>query len=465
MSKKIPVHQGHFLLGSTDFADSPPRFLLHLAENYGEIVEFKFAHLRFVMVSSPELVREVLVTKAKQFRKAHRDVDILSKFIGKGLVTSDGDHHKKQRKLTQPAFHARRIAEYGQVMVDYTAAMLDNWQTGEVRDISDEMFKLTMYIVCKTIFDVDKDTMAGQAERIGEAMHILQDISNRDFNSAISWPEWVPTKMNRKRKQERRVIYGTIADLVAARRATAGADGLIQDKGDLLSMLLLTQDEDNNFMTDIELRDELVTLFTAGHETTSNALTWTWYLLSQHPEVVTKLQTEIDQVLNGRLPTFADLPNLPYTDMVIKEAMRLYPPAWTLNGREANEDVMIGDYLIKKDTYVFVAPYVLHRLGQYFPDPERFDPERFTPENEAQMEKYSYIPFGGGPRVCIGNMFAMMEARLILATMLQRFELELLPEQIVEINPQVTMSAKYGLRMQVQKRTAVRREERVLAAV
>lgn len=467
MSKPIPQHKGRSFLGSTDFVESPPHFLLKLGQQYEEIIEFNFAHLRFVMVTSPELVREILVTKAKHFRKAKRDVDIMSKFIGMGLVTSDGAHHQKQRKLAQPAFHVRRIAEYGDVMVDYTADMLDQWQVGEVRDISDEMFKLTMYIVTKTIFDVDKDAMVGQAERIGEAMHHLQAITNGDFNRVILWPEWVPTKSNRIRKQERQVLDDTIADLVATRRATAGADGLIQDKGDLLSMLLLSQDEDNNFMTDTELRDELVTLFTAGHETTSNALTWTWYLLSQHPEVMAKLQAEIDSVLGTRLPTMNDLPSLPYTEMVIKEAMRLYPPAWTLNGREANEEVMIGDYLIEKDTYIFVAPYVMHRLERYFPEPERFDPERFSPENEAQMEKYSYIPFGGGPRVCIGNAFAMMEARLILATMVQRFEFELLPEQVVEINPLITMSAKYGLRMRLKARqaTAEAAKEARLAAV
>lgn len=455
MSKPIPHHQGSSLLGSTEFVDSPPNFMLYLARTHGEIVSFSFAHMRFVMVSGPELVREVLVSKAKKFRKAKRDVDILSKFIGRGLVTSNGDHHKKQRRLAQPAFHTRRIAEYADVMATYTADMLTDWRPGEIRDVSDEMFKLTLYIVCKTIFNVDKDEMAGQAERIGQAMHKLQDITNHDFNAAVNWPEWVPTKMNRTRKRERRVLKNVIDDLVAARRATAGADGRIADSGDLLSMLLLTQDEDNQFMTDTELQDELVTLFAAGHETTSNAMTWAWYLLSQHPEIVTKLQAELDEVLNGRLPTFEDLPNLRYTQMVIKEAMRLYPPAWVLNGREPIEDVLLGDYLIEKGTYIFVAPYVMHRLERHFPEPEIFDPERFTPENEALMEKYSYIPFGGGPRICIGNSFAMMEAQLILATMAQQFDLALLPEQTVEINPQVTMSAKHGLKMQVLARQEI----------
>ena len=459
MSKPIPFHRGKFLLGSTDFMDSPPKFMLYLAEKYGEIVAFNFGHIRFVMVSNPDLVREILVTKARKFKKEKRDIEILSKFIGRGLVTTNGAHHKKQRKLAQPAFHTTRIAEYADVMAEYTADMLDEWRPGAVYDVSEEMFKLTMYIVCKTMFNVDKDAMAGQAERIGEAMHHLQAISNDDFNSIVQWPDWVPIKKNRLRKKERRVLDNTIGELVAARRATAGANGLIEDSGDLLSMLLLTQDEDNQFMADTELRDQLVTLFAAGHETTSNAMTWTWYLLSQHPEIMGKLQAEIDEVLDGRLPTFQDLPNLPYTEMVIKESMRLYPPAWVLNGREPLEDIMIGDYLIEKGTYIFVSPYVMHRLGHHFPDPERFAPERFTAENEAQIEKYSYIPFGGGPRICIGNSFAMMEAQLILATMAQRFDFTLMPDQEIEINPQVTMSAKYGLRMRVADRQKMRQAD------
>jgi cytochrome P450 len=217
-------------------------------------------------------------------------------------------------------------------------------------------------------------------------------------------------------------------------------------------MLLLARDDERQSMSDNQVRDELVTLFAAGHETTSNALAWSWYLISQHPVVEAKLHQEIDAVLNGRLPTLEDLPDLPYTEMVLKEAMRLYPPAWTLNTRQAVEDTIVSDYLVPKDRLIFVAPYVMHRRPEFFPEPERFDPQRFTPENEKALPRYAYIPFGAGPRVCIGNAFAMMEAHLILATIAQRFRLELDPEQEVEINPLITLSPKYGLKMRVVKR-------------
>jgi len=313
------------------------------------------------------------------------------------------------------------------------------------------MMSLTMFVVAKTLFNADMDEMAGQAKTIGHAIEELQAISNSEYKAIFNWPEWIPTPKNRRRKKSRNVIYSTIDNLIAERRATA-VNGRVADTGDLLSMLLLAQDEDGRTMNDNQVRDELVTLFAAGHETTSNALAWTWYLLSQHPDVEAKLHREVDTVLDGRLPTLQDLPNLPYTEMVLKESMRLYPPAWTLSARQAVEDTTVGDYLIPKDRLIFVAPYAVHRRPQFFPEPERFDPERFTPENEKKLPRYAYVPFGAGPRVCIGNSFAMMEAHLILVTIAQRFRLELDPDQEIELNPLITLSPKYGLKMRVIKR-------------
>jgi cytochrome P450 len=307
------------------------------------------------------------------------------------------------------------------------------------------------------------DEMSGRAVLVGEAIEDIQEISNKEYKTIFSWPEWVPTKNNRLRKQGRAVMYGTIDDIIVERRAAA-VNGQVADTGDLLSMLLLARDEDGRFMPDNQVRDELVTLFAAGHETTSNALTWTWYLLSQHPEIEAKLHQEIDEVLNGRLPTLSDLPNLPYAEMILKESMRLYPPAWTLSTRQATEDTTIGRYPFPKDRLVFVAPYVVHRRPEFFPDPERFDPERFTPENEKKLPRYAYMPFGAGPRVCIGNSFAMMEAQLILATIAQRCRLELDPEQVVEINPLITLSPKHGLKMKLVERETAVREESLKAA-
>jgi cytochrome P450 len=260
-----------------------------------------------------------------------------------------------------------------------------------------------------------------------------------------------PTKNNRLRKKAKAVFYDTIDQLIAERRETA-VNGQIEDTGDLLSMLLLTQDETGRAMDDNQVRDEMVTFFAAGHETTSNALTWTWYLLSQHPEVEALLHEEVDRVLEGRLPALHDLAQLPYTEMVLKEAMRLYPPAWTLSARQATEDTTIGDYPVPKNTLVFVAPYAVHRRPEYFPEPERFDPQRFTPENEKKLPRYAYIPFGAGPRVCVGNFFAMMEAQLIIATIAQRFRLQLEPGQEIALNPLITLSPKYGLKMRLVER-------------
>jgi cytochrome P450 len=240
-----------------------------------------------------------------------------------------------------------------------------------------------------------------------------------------------------------------IEQIIAERRGTD------EDKGDLLSMLMLAQDEDGSQMTDQQLRDEVVTLFAAGHETTSNVMTWLWYLLSQHPDVETKLHEELDQVLAGRAPTLADLQSLPYALMVIKETMRLYPPAWILNGRTAVEDIEIGGYLIPKGSRVFISPYAMHRLPQYFPDPEQFDPERWLPEREAALPKYAYIPFGGGPRVCIGNSFALMEAHLLLATIAQQYRLSLAPGQNIVPAALITMSPESGLRMRVEEREKI----------
>lgn len=457
MIKEVPGPKGRPFFGNISaFADDPLSTMVNLAAEYGDIVTFKMVGKSFYLITNPEYVREVLVTKADQFPKGDRDVALLTRFVGRGLLTSGGAYHRQQRKLVQPAFHASRIQAYAQTMVDYTADLTGGWRAGEVRDISQEMMRLTMLIVSKTLFDVDKADMAGQAETIGAAIHELQAITDADFNMPLVLPDWAPTPRAWRRWRARAVLNETIEGLVAARRDTA-VNGRIADTGDLLSMLLLAQNEDGGGMSDEQVRDELITLFVAGHETTSNALTWTWYLLSQHPQVAARLYEEVDQVLGARLPTLADLSRLPYTLMVIKEAMRLYPPAWSLNGRQAREATTIGGYPIPAGGIVFISPYVMHRQPRYFPEPERFDPLRFTAEREKALPRYAYMPFGGGPRICIGNSFAMMEAHLIVATIAQQFALELAPDQEVVPNPQVTLSSKFGMKMRVMPRGDVTR--------
>jgi cytochrome P450 len=344
-------------------------------------------------------------------------------------------------------------------MVDYAAAQVNGWHDGEVYDIGEEMRRLTMYIVAKTLFDVDHNEIEAFAAGVGLSLHNLQLISDERFDELISLPDWVPTARNRLDRRSRETLNAAVNQIIALRQAQV-ANGDAPDRGDLLSMLMLARDEDDRPMDDQQLRDEVVTLFLAGHETTSNALTWTWLLLAQHPEVAARLRTELDTVLGGadggrRLPALADLPQLPYTLQVIKESMRLYPPAWVLNTREASEAATVGEYEIPKGTHIFISQYVMHRQARFFPEPERFDPARWTPEFEASLPKFAYMPFGGGPRVCIGNSFAMMEAQLLLATIAARWDLELLPGQSPAPAALITLGPKAPIQMRAHQRMPV----------
>lgn len=453
-SKPVPVIKGLPIIGiARSFVKNPATYLVEQVDER-DIVFFRLFGIPVFMVSAPDLVHDVLVTNYRAYRKSDRATAVLRRFIGEGLVTyQDFEEHRQQRRLAQPAFHMHRVAAYAGVMVDYADQMTREWQPGETRDISEEMMKLTMFIVSKTLFDVDKRTMMGTAAAVGSAVDEMQALTNETLNAFILWPEWVPTPNNRRTKVARAVLDRTIDAIIAERRA---GDGSVRDTGDLISMYLLSEYEDGSRMPEERIRDEMVTLFTAGHETTSNLLTWTFYLLSQNPEVEATLHAELDTVLNGRLPTFEDLPRLPYTEMVIKETLRLYPPAWALVGRQAIADTMLGDYRIPRNSLVFISPLVTQRLSAYYPDPERFEPERFTPEREAALPKFAYIPFGGGPRICIGNSFALMEARLLLATIAQRYRLELARGLPVELNARVTLSPRGGMRMRLAARdTAV----------
>jgi cytochrome P450 len=444
----IPGPQGPPLLRQArELIAGAPRYLNRLADEYGPVVRFGVFSNTFYLISDAEMAREVLVTQAAAFPKDERDIKILSRLVGLGLVTTNGDVHKRQRRLAQPAFHSKRIEAYAGTMVDYTEAMLDEWQDGREFDAAEEMRALTMYIVARTLFGADRETMRATADRIGGAIHVLQAIADHEFQAPFLLPVWLPTAMNRDRREAVATLYGTIDRLIAERRASGAAD-----TGDLLSMLLLSTDDAGDAFSDTEVRDQLVTFFVAGHETTSNALTWTWALLSQHPDVEARLHAEVDQVLGGRPPALADLPRLPYTLQVIKESMRLYPPAWTLNIRRAAADTTVGPYAFRRGDRLWIAPFVLHRRPAWFPDPERFDPDRWTPEREKAIPRYAYMPFGGGPRVCIGNGFALMEAHLIVAAAARRYRLRLLPDQVIDLNAQVTLSNHGGMRMRAERR-------------
>jgi cytochrome P450 len=424
---------------------NPLLFALTLDKDYGGISYNTVGPVTMYQISDPELIHEILVDKADKFHKAERIRHALEPFAGNGLLLSEGDFWKRQRKLAQPAFHTKRIDSYAQTMVDFTVQMLDRWHNNEVRYIDREMMQLTLKIVCKTLFDAD---VSGDAERVGVLLTEVLEESNEKVTTAFELPEWIPSAKRAHRKAMLAELDTLIHRFIEDRKR------LGEDKGDLLSMLLEARDDDGSGMDPKQLRDETMTLFIAGHETTAMALSWAWYLLATHPETMQKLHHEVDTALQGRLPTLRDLANLPYTDMVLKEAMRLYPPAPGVS-RQATEDVQIGDYLIEKDVMVSLSFYAMHRSARYFENPEMFNPERFSKENEANIPRYAYLPFSSGPRVCIGNMFAIMEARLILAAIAQRYDLELEAGQAIVAEQLLTIRPKHGIRMRLKQRETV----------
>jgi cytochrome P450 len=438
-----PGPRGTFLLGCLpEFRRGALAFFSRLARDYGGCVSFRLAWRRACLVTDPELIEEVLVTEGRHFIK-HFVLRLLRPTFGNGLLLSEGDFWLRQRRLVQPAFHRDRVGSYGNIMVSFTERMLAGWQSGEVRDLHADMMRLTLEIVAKALFDAD---VGGKADEVGEAMELGMTTFVRRWRSLYPLPVWVPTPTNRLLKRVCRRLDRIIYGIIRERRASG------EDHGDLLSMLLSAQDaDDGSRMTDKQLRDEAMTLFLAGHETTANAMSWTWYLLAQHPEVAAKLTAELDAVLGGRSPTVRDLARLRYTEAVILEAMRVYPPVYAF-GREAIDDCTIGGYRIRRGTSIIMSQWVVHRNPHHFPGPEKFIPDRWTDGLAKRLPHFAYIPFGGGQRICIGNSFAMMEAVLLLATMAQRFRFSLLPEHPVIPVTTVTLRPKYGIKGVVKQR-------------
>jgi cytochrome P450 len=438
-----PGPKGHFLFGTFgEYVRDPLSFLSQCAKEYGDIIylpSVRFTKFRTYFLNHPDYIEEVLATKSHQFSKFRQGFGIIGQLLGNGLVTSEGDFWRHQRRLMQPAFHRERIAAYGDVMVGYTNRMLTRWQTGETRDVHEDMMRLTLEIAAKTLFDVD---MADKAEEVGTSLALAIQYYDEWFRNLVLTllPESVPIPHNVRSRRVVQRLDEIIYDLIQQRRNSG------EDKGDLLSMLLHTQYENGSQMTDQQIRDEVMTLFLAGHDTTALAMTWTWYLLSQHPDVEAKLVEELQTVLEGRNPTFADLPRLRYTDMVVKESMRLYSPVWAM-GRIANTDCEIGGYYIKAGSIVLLSQWIMHRDSRYYDQPEVFNPNRWADGLAQRLPTYAYFPFGGGPRVCIGKSFAQMEAVLLLATIAQKFRFSLVPGQDITPWPAFTLRPKQGIKM------------------
>jgi len=417
----------------------PLRFLEDCHRTYGDVVQIRFFPWRSFLFTHPREIRHILQENHRNYWKGI--VFAKLKRVGsEGLVFSDGDLWRRQRQLAQPAFHRERVAAMAGMMSDATAAMLDRWQSQapaqQPFDVASEMSRLTLEIVARALFGT---SLGADEDEFRRAVSGGLAYANHLVNHFFALPLAIPTPANRRGRRAIASLDRIVWKLIAERRSDT------RDRGDLLGMLVHARDaETHETMTDQQLRDEAVTFLVAGHETTAVALSWTWHLLGAHPDVERRLHAEVDEVLGRRVPGVVDLGALRYTRMVIEESMRLFPPVWATN-RQAYGDDVVGGQTIHKDDTVNVSPWVTHRDPALWERPEAFDPERFTPERSAARPEYAYFPFGGGPRRCIGNQFAMMEAQLILAMTAQRFRLQPVPGHPVEPDPILTLRPRYGV--------------------
>lgn len=407
---------------------------MELTRKYGEIASFRLGSRRIFLISDPKLIEQVLVTDARHYIK-HFGARAYKPILGNGLVTSEGETWLRQRRLSQPAFLKQRVLAYAPLMAELTTQSLDRWQPGSAVDIHLEFSEITSAIALKTLFNLDDP---GDRDRFTTTLREVFDQISERFHHLVALPRWIPSPANRRLNCGVKELFGVVDGFIAKGRART------EPGEDLLSRLLMAQDVDGSKMPDDLLRDEMMTLYLAGHETTALTLTWSWYLISQHPEVEAKLVAEWNRVLGGRCPTPDDLPQLPYTDSVITEAMRLYPPVYLI-GREATQDLELGGYRVKKGYTLFMSQWVNHRDPRYFPEPEAFRPERWDEGLAKKIPKYAYYPFGGGQRVCIGNTFALMEAAIILAAVGQRFRFTVDRDARIIPKPQITLVPAHGV--------------------
>lgn len=453
-----PGPRGHWLLGNLkQFRGEKLAFYMRLAREHGDVAGFRLGPRRLVLLSHPDFIEQVLVGDNRNFVK-HFVMRLLQPVLGNGLLMSEGDFWLRQRRLMQPAFQRQRIDSYGAIFVDHAGRMLSAWQDGSTRDLHADMTQLALGIVAKALLDAEIKA----AHEVGEVMRLLLDDFTYRFEGFLTLPKWLPTPWNLRVNRARERLKAIIQGVIHERRREA------RDRGDLLSMLIAARDsplilpsppggeggvrgDDGGGMTDAQLRDEVMTLFLAGHDTTANALTWTWYLLAHNPDVESKLLAELREVLGERLPTVADLPHLAFAERVILEAMRLYPPVYAF-GREAIRDCVIGGFHIPAGMTLLMSQWVVHRDPRFFDEPDRFHPDRWAGDLMKRLPKYAYFPFGGGPRVCIGNTFAMLEAILVLVTIAPRFQLRLAPGETIQPWPSVTLRPRHGMRMILTRR-------------
>ena len=440
-SVKPSLFGGHFL----QFRRQPTGFLQNLAA-LGDITSFRMGSQQAFFINHPDFIRDVLITNHSKFHKG-RALKRAKKLLGEGLLTGEGEAHLRQRRMMQPAFHRQRIVNYAETMIEFAEKMANSWHDGEVRDISKEMMHLTLQIVGKTLFNADVED---EADEVGAAMTTLIELFDYLLLPFSEILEKLPLPQTRRFDKAKETLDKIIYGIIEERRKSG------EDKGDLLSMLLAARDEegDGAGMTDEQIRDEALTLFLAGHETTANAMTFTWYLLSQNPEAEAKLHAELDAIYpNGETPKPEDYARLKYAEAVLAEAMRLFPPAWA-TGRLSIEEHEIGGYRIPKGSLVIASMFVTQRDERFWENPEQFQPERWLKENAVKEagQKFIYFPFGGGVRRCIGEQFAWMEGVLLLAALGRKWKLRLRPEQKIVLQPLMTLRSKYGMKMNLHKK-------------
>lgn len=443
-ASRPPGPKGAPLMGvMRDFNRDQLGFIERMREEFGDVVWMRFLYVPAIFLYHPDQVEYVLVTNSRNFIKSMSlRSNFFQRLVGRGLLTSEGEEWRRARRLSQPAFHRERVASYGQVMVDYAERLIAKWQHGEALDIHPDMMRLTLEIVVQCLFSADVST---DVDEVGATLKEL--VKPFAAQATVGWilNNRLPTPTHLRFHRLARKIDDVVYRIISERRASG------EDKGDLLSMLLTARDEDGSQMTDRQLRDEVMTLFLAGHETTALTLAWTWYLLGTNPDAEKKFHAELDEVLGDRPPTVADLPQLKFTEQIAKESMRLYPPAFGL-GREAIDDCEIAGYPVPKGTQVFLFQWATQRDPRFYEAPNEFRPQRWTEEFIERLPKYAYFPFGGGPRVCIGASFAMMEVILCLATIGRSFQLEVDQDHPVSIYPAMSLRPRDGIKVKVRER-------------
>lgn len=439
----IPVVPAVPLIGSAwEFRYRTLALFLRTLSSCGAIGTIRIGPKQLTLLNAPEYVGAVLVDQADRIRRVPFVTQVLEPLVGHGLIVTDAPVHRQQRTLITPAFQHRRISTYAGSITEYTEQIQRGWHDGATVDVAGEMMQLTLRIIGKTLFDAD---FLHEASGVGQAFTIVVHSLTANATALAPFLNLRGMLHRRQFHQALHQLDDLVGRLITERREAG------EDRGDVLSMLLAAQDEVGREMSNQQVRDEVMTLISAGHETTANALAWTWYLLMQHPIIYTRVRQEGDQVLGGRTPTTDDLVKLPYTLQVLKESLRLYPPAYIIV-RKVVQPMHLGPYILAPGMNVAISPYTLHRNPTYFPDPERFDPDRWTPENEAKIPRYGYLPFGAGPHICPGNHFAMMEAQLVLATLVQRVTFELVPGRTIAPEPLITLRPKGGIRVVVRRR-------------